>query len=1117
MCVLARLSSLLPPTVVVLALGAALTPPALSEQLPFLFLQETPSGPFHARAAGFSVRLEPQGVTLSSQGAALRMDFAGAPATVRVEGERPSAARVNLLYGSDPGGWQTGLPAFEGVILRGLYPGVDYRFSQDAGRLKSEFIVAPGASPADIRLRYSDATRLSIDADGNLLAEKDGRIWKEDAPLVYEQAPSGRRPVLGRFVLLDEYTVAFEIGPRDATLSLVIDPTLTFSTLLGSSGSAYATSIAHDANGLVYVAGYTDGYNFPSQGQSFPRAGGVDVVVAKIDPRNSQLLYATYIGGWGDDRAYGVAVDASGQVLLTGTTTSTNFPVASAYQNAIHGYKDAFLLKLNPSTGTLVFSTYYGGTGSDSAKALALSSTGSIYIAGETDSWDLPFPAGFRRTSNGATDAFVARFTPSGQLDAATYYGGGGNDRARALALDPSGNAWIGGSTDSINLATVAPFQSALRGTMDGFLAKFDSSLATLVTGTYLGGSQGSPGMPEEVLAVAVDSAGAVFAAGVTPSSDFPLRNPAQSIFGGESDAWLAKLNSAGSALTFSTFLGGSNYDSAAAVALDAGGRVHVAGQTYSPNFLTNQAIQPALAGWIDAFLASFDAATGALSFSTFLGGTGADIATAIVPGWAGHVYVAGATGSAEFPQYHPIQLAQGASLRFFVTEVTYPTLARPQVVSISPTSGSGSSQTFTFRFRHPDGIQALYFIHWMINSPFGGRNACYGAYIQGGNVLQLTSDQESMWPSIQLGTTQTLSNSQCTIHAQGSSAVESGTDLVLTLNVSFAPAFAGMRKVWLHAVDDTWKDSGFVEVGSFNVAFSGGLDGSPAPQASVSPSAGTGSGETFSFDFPFPQGVSDLDTAYALFNSSPSAAYGCLVAWRRATNLLYLVADDGVAWLPAVRPGTSDSAANSQCTLSSIGFQTSLGTSARSMQVTVVFKDSLPAPLPVYARAIFAGGLDSGFQTVGSYTVAVRHEPMVVSVTPGEGSGTAQAFAIRIRHPDGIRALYFTHLLLNGSFSGSNACYVAYIQGAGILQLAGDNELLWPSIPIGSNQSLSNSQCTLSGSGASALESGTELLLNVPVAFKPVFTGPRKIWLHAVSRTWQDSGFIQKGLFTVR
>jgi hypothetical protein len=491
-------------------------------------------------------------------------------------------------------------------------------------------------------------------------------------------------------------------------------------------------------------------------------------------------------------------------------------------------------------------------------------------------------------------------------------------------------------------------------------------------------------------------------------------------------------------------------------------------------------------------------------------------VATSLARGWSGRIYVAGATGSADFPQYHPIQLVQGASLRLFVTEVTFPTLGQPQVVSATPSSGSGPGDTFTFRFRHPDGVQSIYFIHWMFNNPFGGKNACYGAYIQGNNVLQLTTDGESGWPSIQLGTQQTLSNSQCTIYAEGSSAVESGTDLVLTLRVAFPPGFAGTRKIWLHVVDRLWRDSGFVLSGTYNVAVSGGIEAGPIPPASVTPASGSGSGGTFNFTYPIPAVAADADTLYALFNSSPNAARGCLVAWQRAANLLYLGTDDGSGWLPSLRPGTADSAANSMCSVSAAGFRADRSSGAWVIQATIVFKDGATGALPIYARGIFTGGLDSGYERVGMYQVAVRHVPMVVSVAPDSGSGTAQTFSLRFRHPDGIASLYYVHLLINNPFGGGKACYAAYIQGAGILQLASDNEALWPSLALGSNQTLSNSQCTISATGSSAVESGTELFLNIVVTFKPAFAGQRKIWLHAVDRKGQDSGYLEKGFFDV-
>ena len=1095
-----------------------------SLRLPLLFvpseaLGRSPNG-FILRAEDYGLDLQPNGFVLWSGDVALRAEFEGAAPGARLEGQQLSPSRLNFLYGTDAAQWHWNVTTYLGVRLRSLYPGIDLLYRQDGQRVKSEFLVAPGADPSIIRWNYPDAETVEIDSAGALVVHKAGRTWTEEPPLIYQVLDGRTHPIEGAFHLAGPRSVAFSVDAFDPSLPLVIDPTLTFSTLVGSSGSTYASAMTCDALGMVYVAGYTDGYNFPVQGTGFARAGGVDAIVAKINPKTSQMVYATYIGGWGDDRASGVAVDAAGNILLAGTTTSTNFPTTSAFQNLIHGYKDAFLLKLNPATGALAFSTYYGGTGSETVRGMAVSSSGLIYLAGETDSWDLPSPSGYKRASNGALDAFVARFTTAGQLDAATYFGGGGNDRARSVTVDPSGNVWIGGSTDSLNLPTLSPLQSTLKGSMDGFLAKFDPTLATLLASTYIGGSQGSAGMPEEVLSVTTDSTGALYAGGVTPSADFPLKSPAQSVFGGESDGWVAKIVSTGNSLVFSSFFGGFAYDAVQAVTIDTGGRFHAAGQTYSTNLLTSQPIQAASGGFIDAFLASFDSTTGALTFSTYLGGSGSDSATALAPGWCGRLYIAGTSASTEFPQVKPITAVTGATLRFFLTEFTYPTLGKPQIVSLAPYSGSGTSGVFTARFRHPDGIEALYYIHMLINNPFGGHSACYMAYLQGKNVIQLTSDTESSWPSATIGTNQTLSNSQCTVTAIDASAVESGTDLVLTLKISFTGSFNGLRKVWLHAVDDALKDTGFVEAGSFTVTTPSGLVAPPvestAPTVASAPSQGSGSGETFTFRYQKLSGATDPDAAYALFNTSATAVQGCLVGWQRGPNLFYLATDSGAGWLPAVRPNSIDYAENSQCVLSGVGTSADATSDTRIVSYTVVFKSPLTGAISQFARATYAGGYDTGYLSTGTYQVSIQHGPQIVSIAPASGAASAQQFLLRFRHPDGISSLYYIHMLINNPFGGRGACYLAYLQGRNLIQLASDNEINWPSATLGASQVLTNTQCSVSAATSYAIESGTELLLQFDLTFKPGFAGQKKVWLHAVDRSGRDTGFVEKGAFQV-
>jgi hypothetical protein len=219
---------------------------------------------------------------------------------------------------------------------------------------------------------------------------------------------------------------------------------------------------------------------------------------------------------------------------------------------------------------------------------------------------------------------------------------------------------------------------------------------------------------------------------------------------------------------------------------------------------------------------------------------------------------------------------------------------------------------------------------------------------------------------------------------------------------------------------------------------------------------------------------------------------------------------------LPAVRPGTSDSAQNSQCVLSGVGTNSVVSGDSRSVTYTLVFKYSPADNLSQYARATYAGNYDTGYQATGTYQVKVRRGAQVVSLSPSSASGRGQSFVVRFRHPDGIQSLYYVHLLLNNPFGGRGACYLAFIQGTNSVQLASDDEVHWPSIPLGSTQTLSNSQCSVSGAGSLAVESGTELLLQLDVTFKPVFAGQRRIWLHAVDRAGQDAGFVEKGLFQV-
>jgi hypothetical protein len=524
-------------------------------------------------------------------------------------------------------------------------------YAGEGARLKSEFVVAPGADPSRIQIHYGGAGTPAVQPDGSLSLAVGEQRLNEAAPYVYQERNGAKTPVQGRYAVGMDGSVGFFLGDYDRAMPLIIDPLMAYSLLVGATNFNAANAIAVDSAGSAYLAGFTDSDALPTANpaQNY-NAGSVSVFVAKLNPSGGALEYCTYMGGSDDDRAYGIAVDSTGAAYVTGTTTSPNFPTRYAEQNSLEGSRNAFVFKLNPAGDGLVFSTYLGGSGADTANAIAVDSSGNSYVVGDTTS--LNFPAtGFQTSNGGGQDAFAAKLSSSGQqLLFSTYLGGAGNDHGAAIAVDSSGTLYLTGSTWSYNFPLENAFQSFLGGPCNAFLARLSSDGGTLMFSTYLGGSGCTLAYPETGQGIALDSQGDAYVAGVTSSSNFPLLNAIQPQLEGSTDAFVAEVNSSGS-LLFSTYMGGSGVDVATAIALDSSGAVYVVGYTYSTDFpVTSGAIQTGNAGQCDAFLFKLSPSGDTLLYATYLGGSGQDTASGVAVDSNGNVYFAGWTLSSNFP-----------------------------------------------------------------------------------------------------------------------------------------------------------------------------------------------------------------------------------------------------------------------------------------------------------------------------------------------------------------------------------------------------------------------------------------------------------------------------------
>jgi hypothetical protein len=385
-----------------------------------------------------------------------------------------------------------------------------------------------------------------------------------------------------------------------------------------------------------------------------------------IDP----LIYATYLGGSNIDYGYNMALDSAGNTYITGTAGSPDFPLQNPLQSTVSGM---FVTKLNATGSALVYSTYLGDSGLTTGSGIAVDRAGNVYITGYVDSSDYPLQNALQPTyGGGPRDAFVTELNAAGNaLVYSTYLGGSFLDYGVSIAVDSAGNAYVTGYTASTNFPLQNPFQSKLGGccgAMDAFVTKIASSGSALVYSTYFGG-----GGVEVSYGIAIDNAGDAYIIGYTSSSDFPVQNALQPTFGGGStDGFVTKLNAAGSALIYSTYLGGSDDDQALGIAVDQAGNAYVTGYTRSSNFPAQNALQPKLNGTSvgNAFVTKLNATGSAFIYSTYLGGSGGDGGRSIAVDDAGNVYVMGTTSSSDFPLYNALQSKLDGPADAFVTKL---------------------------------------------------------------------------------------------------------------------------------------------------------------------------------------------------------------------------------------------------------------------------------------------------------------------------------------------------------------------------------------------------------------------------------------------------------------
>jgi hypothetical protein len=653
----------------------------------------------------------------------VKLDFVGSNPEAVPTSVEESGAVISYFKGK-PDAWQTGLSASSRIIYRELWPGIDLVYQGTFDRLKYEFVVRPGADPARIKLAVRGAETFGHTADGRLKIQTPAGGFEDDAPVAYQEIGGVRREVPVSYDL-DAKRYGFSVGSFDPGQTLVIDPsTLIYCGFIGGGGDDRGHAIAVDREGCAYIAGLTASPSLPvTVGPDPTSNGSVDAFVAKVNAEGTGLVYCGFLGGSDDDSGHGVGVDASGNAYVAGRTRSSHatFPVfigpdLTYNSGTMATYGDAFVAKVGASGTSLEYCGYIGGADEDFAHGIAVDAAGNAFVVGTTQSTHATFPVavGPDLSHNTGSDAFIAKVDPTGaRLVYCGYIGGNGGDGGYGVALDTSGCAYVTGGVyptlDDQDQPRLPLFPAAggpdltWNGAGDAFVAKVAANGSSLLYCGYIGGSSSERG-----LGIAVDGAGCAYVTGETLSTEatFPVKvgpdliyHPREGSEGGWADAFLAKVDAAGTGLVYCGYIGGSEDDFGYGVAVDASGSAYVTGETHSDQTsfpVLNWPYRKAGGSW-DAFVTKVLPSGAGLAYSGFIGGGGTDGGRGIAVDAAGCAYITGTTNSHDLPTVVGPDLIWHISEDVLVAKVpAIPVVYGPEITSLSPSSIAVFDPDFT-------------------------------------------------------------------------------------------------------------------------------------------------------------------------------------------------------------------------------------------------------------------------------------------------------------------------------------------------------------------------------------------------------------------------------------
>ena len=639
----------------------------LSLQIPFIKnisqIKDT-KVKYYANTFAGTVFVTDDEIIYGLKGWAVKERFLNAKKTI-AEGIRGAETKVSYFKGSDQNNWKSNIPTYQEIGLGEIYDHITLNLKAYGKNIEKLFIIEKGGKPEDIAIKVERAKKLKVNEKGELEIETGIGTVKMTRPVAYQEIDSKRVEVTVAYTIPQSAVCnphckyGFLVKDYNKDYPLVIDPLLA-STFVGGSSNDDIYDITIDQSGNVFLVGDTESSDYPTTTGTYDNSysGPMNVIVSKLDNNLTSLLASTFIGGnsGGLDRGREIKIDQSGNVYISGKTSSPDYPTTpGAYDRSHHGKFDVFLSKLDNNLTTLLASTFLGGSGDDVIDdTMAIDHSGDVFIAGWTESPDFPTTTGVYDTShNGNTDIFLSRLDGNlSTLKASTFIGGTNDDGPYAVVLDQSGNIFVTGDTESLDYPTTTEaYDTSYNGAKDLFLSKFNNTLTNLLASTFIGGTG-----DDATFGMDLDQSGNIFITGGTLSSDYPTTKGAyDTSYHGNWDFIVSKLNNTLTNLLASTFLGGSLNEWSFSVSVDKSGNVFVAGRAGSPDYPTTPGAYDVSynggEGYGDVGVSKLDNNLTTLLASTFLGGSGDDFSRAMAIDQSGDVFVEGCTHYAtDFP-----------------------------------------------------------------------------------------------------------------------------------------------------------------------------------------------------------------------------------------------------------------------------------------------------------------------------------------------------------------------------------------------------------------------------------------------------------------------------------